>query len=129
MRLFPSLEASLKFEKDGRVKVDIEADVSDDLLAAIKAGGGEVFGSFPEDHVINACLPLESVESLAARNELDLFGRQSARSQTPEVLIPREMLHIALIWRVPTAQPDSESRWPCFPIASMTHTALSRPRK
>lgn len=69
-KALPNLHADVKIEKDWRVKVDIKADVSDELLAAIKAAGGEVFGSFPEDHAINAFLPVESVESLAARPDI-----------------------------------------------------------
>ena len=50
----------------------MKADVSDDLLAAIKAAGGEVFGSFPEDHVINAFLPKVSSPS-PRETTLNLF--------------------------------------------------------
>lgn len=66
----PKLLATLNLERDGRVKVDIDAVVTDGLLASIRAAGGEVINYFPDDQAIRAVLPLESVESLAARDEV-----------------------------------------------------------
>ena len=66
----PQLRASLKVRADKRVKVDIDAVVSDELLAAIKAVGGTILGSFPDDHSIGAVVPLDQIESLAARGDI-----------------------------------------------------------
>ena len=69
-RKAPKLQASLKLESNGSVKVDIDAVVTEDLLASIRAAGGEVINSFPNDQAIRAALPLEAVESLASREEV-----------------------------------------------------------
>jgi hypothetical protein len=69
-RSVPKLEVSLKREKDGRVQLDIDAVVTEDLLASIRAAGGEIINAFPADHAIRATLPLEAIEAVAARDEV-----------------------------------------------------------
>ena len=122
--VFRDCRRTLSSEKDGRVKVDIKADVSDDLLAAIKAAGGEVFGSFPVDHAINAFLPIENVESIAARNDVK-FIRPTVGSVTNTGSVDSEgdVAHRSNLAR-PYGAAGSESKSPCFPIASMMDTAL-----
>ncbi len=69
----PKLHAAVKFEpagRENRVKVDINATVTDELLAAIAAAGGEILENFPEYHSIRAILPLDQVEPLASREEI-----------------------------------------------------------
>ena len=43
----PSLHPNVALEADGRVKVKIKADVTEELLGVIKAQGGTVIASFP----------------------------------------------------------------------------------
>ena len=50
--------------------MDIDATVTDDLIAAIKAAGGEILENFPDYHAIRAILPLDQVEPLAGRSEI-----------------------------------------------------------
>lgn len=71
-RSVPRLQPSLKFViRDSRlIMVDIDATVSDSLLAAIKNVGGEIVGSYPEDHSIRAIIPLERIEPLATRSDI-----------------------------------------------------------
>ncbi len=72
-RRVPTLRASLKTQLSDsgrRVKVDIDATVTDDLIAAIKAAGGEILENFPDYHAIRAILPLDQVEPLAGRSEI-----------------------------------------------------------
>jgi hypothetical protein len=64
------LRPSLTPEADGRVKVDIKATVSADLLAAIEAAGGTNIISMPKYHFIRAILPVENLEALAARADV-----------------------------------------------------------
>ncbi len=45
----PQLRHGVKFEADGRTKVDIDANVSEALLNAIRAAGGEIINSVPEE--------------------------------------------------------------------------------
>lgn len=75
----PKLRSSVPLERDGRVKVDIDATVSAQLLKAIAAAGGTVLGSFPADQKVRAILPLETVEAVAARGDVK-FIRPAARA-------------------------------------------------
>ena len=52
--------------EDGRVLVDIRADVTPAVLASIRELGGAVVNSVPKYRAIRALLPLPSVERLAA---------------------------------------------------------------
>lgn len=69
-RAVPRLQAAVNLEKDGRVKVDIDAVVTDELLAVLRAAGAEILESFPADHAIRALVSVESIESLAGRNDI-----------------------------------------------------------
>lgn len=53
-------------DASGMVSVDIEATVTDDLLARISAAGGVVNGSWPAYHAIRASLPILQLETVAA---------------------------------------------------------------
>jgi subtilisin family serine protease len=70
-----NFEPRLKFENDGRVLVDIKADVSENLLAQIRAGGGTIVSSVPRLRAIRAKIPLELVESLAAMTNVSSIQR------------------------------------------------------
>ena len=65
----------LRFEMDGRVLVDIEADVTDDLVAEIRRAGGTVLRCAPRFHAIRASLPLASIETLAAFTNVNFIKR------------------------------------------------------
>lgn len=66
----PELRPSLRIESDGRIKVDIKATVTPELLAAIKAAGGTILSSLPGYQAVQAVLPVEKMETIAARNEV-----------------------------------------------------------
>ena len=53
-------------DANGMVSVDIEATVTDDLLARISAAGGTVVGSWPAYNSVRASLPVLQLETLAA---------------------------------------------------------------
>jgi subtilisin family serine protease len=74
----PKLRPSLRAEADGRIKVDIKGTVTPQLLAAIQAAGGTIISSLPGYHVLQAVLPLENIEALAARDEV-LFIRPAQK--------------------------------------------------
>ncbi|HEY2712077.1 MAG TPA: FG-GAP-like repeat-containing protein [Chthoniobacterales bacterium] len=63
----PDLRNLVVVDPDGRVRVDITANVSAQLLREIRATGGTILGSYPRDHSIRAILPLEKLEDLSAR--------------------------------------------------------------
>ncbi|MGI8432446.1 MAG: hypothetical protein ACR2MW_09185, partial [Chthoniobacterales bacterium] len=85
----PNLRVAVQFESDGRAKVDITANVSETLLAAIRGAGGKIINSFPHENAVRALLPIEAVEPLAAREDvtfirpaaIPLFNTGSVDSQ------------------------------------------------
>ena len=80
-RSVPRLQATLRLQNDGRAEVDIDAEVTDELLASIKAAGGDIVNYFPEDRAIRAVLPLAAVESIAAKREVR-FIRPAVHGET-----------------------------------------------
>jgi hypothetical protein len=90
----------LKFEADGRVLVDIDAAVSDDLLQKIRSAGGMVIRSVPRFHSVRASLPLASLESLAALTNVAFIKRAAlARTFTGSVDSQGDVTHGANVAR------------------------------
>ena len=67
------LRPALTPEADGRIKVDIKGTITPELLAAIKAAGGTINSSLPAYHFLRAVLPIENLEALAARSDVDFI--------------------------------------------------------
>jgi hypothetical protein len=65
-----SLQLRMESDAQRRVLVDIAATPSPGLLAQIATVGGEVVTAFPRYRAIQAWLPLEMVEPLAARSDV-----------------------------------------------------------
>ena len=83
--------------------MDIDAVVSDELLAAIKAVGGTILGS-PDDHSIGAVASRLIKLNRWQRVEISAsFSRRARPSRMPGGLILRATLHIVLIFHGPTA--------------------------
>ena len=70
-----NFQPRIKFEPDGRVLVDIDARVTDDLLKQIQQAGGTVSASVPRFHSIRALVPLDSLESLAGLTNVNFIKR------------------------------------------------------
>lgn len=66
----PDAIASVRLDAQNRVTVDMNADVTPELLAAIGNAGGTVFNSYPEFRALRARLPLLAVEQVASRGEV-----------------------------------------------------------
>lgn len=66
----PKLREALVRESDGRIKVELKAAATPELLEAIQAAGGAVLGSWPEERSILALVPLGNIAGLAARSEV-----------------------------------------------------------
>ena len=66
LRQMPRLNSTVEVAADGTVVVDIRATVTDELLNQIKALGGTVINSFPQYNAIQARVPLDKLETLAA---------------------------------------------------------------
>jgi hypothetical protein len=62
-----SLRPALSLQEDGRVLVDITAEVTPALLASIEQRGGTIVSSFERYRAIRALFPLDEIEALAAQ--------------------------------------------------------------
>jgi hypothetical protein len=60
-----TLRVNLDKDVEGRVEVDITAEVADELLRWIADAGGKVVNSFAQLHAIRAWMPLAQIEPLA----------------------------------------------------------------
>jgi hypothetical protein len=69
----------------GIVPVDIDAEVTDRMLARIGAIGGFVISSFPRYHAIRAAIPLARLLELASMPEVR-FIKPAERSTTNQIL-------------------------------------------
>ena len=76
-----ALQPDIKFEPDGRILVDIDANVTEALLGQIKQSGGTVINSFPQFHAIRALVTLDQLETLAGLADVKFIGR-ARRAQT-----------------------------------------------
>ena len=70
----PKLHSAVDLEADGRVRVKMKADVTPELLGVIRSLGGDVQSSFPKYRAIYAILPLSSLETLAARTDVEAIA-------------------------------------------------------
>lgn len=68
-----NLHPHIKFEVDSRMAVDIDANVTDDLLNQIRQAGGEVVASVPRFHSIRALVPLGALEPLASLSDVNFI--------------------------------------------------------
>ncbi|HXE41687.1 MAG TPA: hypothetical protein VN516_01590, partial [Candidatus Baltobacteraceae bacterium] len=75
-----SVPSHVKFEADGRTMVDIDADVTPELLNQIQQAGGTIVASVPKFHSVRAQIPIEAVESLAALTNVT-FVKQAVQAR------------------------------------------------
>ena len=73
----PNVQIDVKMESDGRVLVDIDAEVTPAVLSSIVSGGGTVVSSFPEYRAIRALVTLEQMETLAGLSDVKYIHRAS----------------------------------------------------
>src|SRR6266404_382651 len=71
----PKLRLEVVTGSDGRVLVDITANVSSQLLALIRLGGGDVIASVPQFRAIRALVTLDQLEALAASPDVVFIQR------------------------------------------------------
>ena len=60
----------VELDKKCRALLDVRAEVTDSLLAQIRALGGKVINQFPEHQAIRVRLALKDIETLAERSEV-----------------------------------------------------------
>ncbi|MFZ0826530.1 MAG: S8 family serine peptidase [Verrucomicrobiia bacterium] len=70
----PTQRVDLDQDGQGRVLVDITAEVTGGLLRQIEALGGMVINSFPQYHAIRAAVPLAGIERLASETGVKFVG-------------------------------------------------------
>lgn len=85
----PQLRTGVQTMADGRVLVDITATVTPALLDFISSLGGQVVGSFPQFRAIRAQVPLNQIESLAARAEVAVI-KPAVKAMTNAGLVTSE---------------------------------------
>ncbi len=66
----PTLVVGVPTGENGRVTVQIRANINADLLAAIEKNGGVVLNTFPDDGMISAAVPLQRLEKLSERDDV-----------------------------------------------------------
>ena len=67
------LRPSVAAEVDGLIKVEVKGAITPELTAAVKAAGGKIASSLPAYHILQAFLPVENLESIAARADVDFI--------------------------------------------------------
>jgi hypothetical protein len=67
---YPTLDRTLKRDRDNRALVDISATVTQDLLDLIEASGGEIVVSVPRFDSIRAAVPIGSLETVASHSDV-----------------------------------------------------------
>jgi hypothetical protein len=101
--LIPLLETNLqphiRFAADGRIAVDIDANVTGDLLQQIRQAGGEVVTSVPGFHSIRALAPLDALESLAGSTNVNFIRRAAQPNVWRSVESQGDITHAASLAR------------------------------
>ena len=62
--------AALDIDDQARILVDIRAEVTPALVAAIEATGATVLGQFPKYESVRARIPMAKLETVAERSEV-----------------------------------------------------------
>lgn len=73
----PNVRVDVKSETDGRVLVDMDANVTPELLALIQTGGGQVINSFAQYRAVRALVTLTQLETLAGSTNVSYIRRAS----------------------------------------------------
>ena len=112
----PKLRSNVVLEADGRLRVKMKADATPLLLATIKALGGTVTGSYPAYRVVYATLPLASLETVAARGEVEFIDVPPKvdynRSNTPQAAARTQPKGCHSSWPVAWASESIENQQP-----------------
>ncbi len=109
---------------DERVMVDIQADVTPQVLARIRALGGRVINSVPRYRSIRAELPLAAMELLAELDEVQAIRPAEIPVTHRQLLgassdIGKDAFHVALSSKVDTSEGDVAHQ---ADVARQTHS-------
>lgn len=90
----PDLEIDLRYQADGRVLVDIDAEISPELQQTIAQLGGQVVCLVPRFRSLRALMPVHQIESLTARKDVTFVRRAVlARTHTGSVNSKGDVTH------------------------------------
>jgi hypothetical protein len=73
--LLPALQHNVELNDADEVLVDIKANVSDSLIAAIEKQGGAIINAFPQYNAIRALIPITEVETIAANPDVTFLDK------------------------------------------------------
>ena len=89
-------QLDVNVQPDGRVLVDITANVSSNLLLLIKQDGGQVVNSFPQFRAVRAMVNLNQLETLAGSQDVAFIQRAvRALTNTGSVDSQGDVTHLA----------------------------------
>src|SRR5438477_2563031 len=95
-----NVQTDVALQPDGRVLVDIKANVTPRLLALIQQGGGVVVNSFPKFRAIRAAVTLRQMETLAGSADVSFIRRaEKAHTRTGAVDSQGDATHRAALAR------------------------------
>ena len=81
--------AGVDVDAEGRVLVDIDATVTDELLDAVVMMKGVVVNNFPQYDSVRARVPLDQVESLAERSDVRFIRQADIATTNSPGIVPR----------------------------------------
>ena len=92
-----NLRVFVPWQADGRVKVDLKATVTSELLAFIQKSGGTIINSLPQFQAVQAVVPLSLTETLAGRSDVQFVrGALPGRTWTGSVDSEGDTTHRAI---------------------------------
>ncbi|MET0623241.1 MAG: S8 family serine peptidase, partial [Pyrinomonadaceae bacterium] len=100
-----AVETDVEYNDDGKVVVDIKADVSAGLLGQLRAGGAEILDTVAEGQSIRASVPLDNVEAIAG-----LPGVRFVQPKQEAVTSAAAEQAVAADVNVPAASPTAAQR-------------------
>ncbi len=102
-----AVETDVEYNDDGKVVVDIKADVSDGLLSQLRAGGADILNTVAGAQSIRASVPLDNVEAIAS-----LPGVSYIQPKQEAVTSAAEAQAVAADVNVPAASSSSPASTP-----------------
>lgn len=93
-----TLHINLDKDAQGRILVDIKAQVTDSLLQYIRDLGGNIVNSFAQYNAIRANVPLSSIESVASRPDVK-FVQPAVRTTHSNIDSEGDYTHAAITAR------------------------------
>jgi hypothetical protein len=88
----PQLQSRVKLEADGGVLVDINANVTPELIGQIEKAGGKIVSKVPGFNSVRALVPLGELETLATSADVK-FIKRAAQARTGSIVSQGDLTH------------------------------------